>query len=712
MAALGQIRKRGALLVAVIGLALFAFVAEEAFRSCETTRNQSRQQVAEINGEKLSVQDLQSMIDEYSEVVKMSSGQDNLTDDQLTQIKDQVWQTYLQDKLIQTEAKKLGLVVTNQELQNVISEGTNQMLLQTPFVNSETGRFDYSSLQKFISEYKKMDRNANPQMTEQYDKVYKFWNFVEKNLRSQLLSQKFQSLFAHCFLSNPISAKQNFNNKNEENFAQVAAFPYTSVTDKEAPVADTDIKKKYDELKEAFKQNVETRDIKYVTYQVKASDADRKATKAEIEQVAATLAEAADASEIVRKANSTITYLGVPVTTDAFPYDIRQKVDSLAAGAFVAPYENASDNSINIIKVYSRVELPDSIEFRTIQVGAETLEACRTKADSIAKALREGADFETLAKKYQQTGAKNWLTTKQYESAPSMDKDSKEYLKKLNYAAVNEINNIELTSGNLIVQVTDRKHFVTKYDVAVVKRTFDFSKETYSSAYNKFSQMVSASKDVASLEENAKKAGYQVLSENDIANSNHNVAGLKQTRETLKWVFSSKEGQISPLYECGQNDHLLVCALTKVHPEGYRDFEDVKEQLKVLAINDKKAEVLMKKIEGVKDMKGAQTKGAQVADIQQITFAAPVFVASCGASEPALSGAIAGTKKGAFSSHAVKGNSGVYLFQVNDKKVNGAKFDAKAEQEECKQMAMQAASRFMNELMLNAKIKDNRYLFF
>lgn len=712
MAALGQIRKRGALLVAVIGLALFAFVAEEAFRSCETTRNQSRQQVAEINGEKLSVQDFQSMIDEYSEVIKMSTGQDNLTDEQLTQVKDQVWQTYVSDKLMQAEAAKLGLTVTDQELQNVISEGTNQMLMQTPFVNRETGRFDYSSLQKFISEYKKMDRNANPQMTEQYDKIYKYWNFVEKTLRSQLFNQKYQSLLAHCFLSNSVSAKQNFNDKNEEYSAQVVAFPYTSVSDKEAAVEDADIKKKYDELKEAFKQTVETRDIKYVSYKVKASDADRKATKAEIEKVAATLAEATDASEIVRKANSTITYLGVPVTTNAFPIDIKQKVDSLAAGAFVAPYENVSDNSINIIKVYSRVELPDSIEFRAIQVAAETLEACRTKADSIATALREGADFETLAKKYNQTGAKNWLTTNQYESAPSLDKDTKDYLTKLNYAAVNDINNIELTSGNIIIQVTDRKNFVPKYDVAVVKRTFDFSKETYSAAYNKFSQMVSASKDLASLEANAKKAGFQVLTESDVANSNHNVASLKQTRETLKWIFSAKEGQISPLYECGANDNLLVCVLTKIHPEGYRDFEDVKEQIKIFAINDKKAEILMKKVEGVKDVKGAQAKGGQLADLQQVTFAAPAFISASGASEPALSGAIAGTKSGAFSSHAVKGNSGVYLFKVTGKKANGAKYDAKAEGDECKQKAMQAAGRYMSELMLNAKIKDNRYLFF
>ena len=712
MAALGQIRKKGAFLVIVIGLALFAFVAEEAFRSCETTRNQSRQQVAEINGKKISVQDFQALVDEYSEVIKMSQGVENISDAQLTAVKDQVWQQLLSDELLKAETDKLGLTVTDQELQNVISEGKNQMLMSTPFVNQQTGRFDYSSLQKFISEYKKMDRNANPQMTEQYDKIYKYWQFIEKTLRSQLLNEKYQGLLAHCFISNPVAAKQNFNNKNEESTIQLAAFPYSAVAEKDAKVTDEDIKKKYDELKEAFKMPVETRDIKYVSYKVTASPKDVQAIKVELDSVAKDLQASADPTDIVRKAKSSVAYLGVPVTEKAFPADIADTLGSLSAGAFIGPFENKADNTSNIIKVFAKESLPDSIEFRAIQVGAETIETCRTKADSIANALRGGADFEAIAKKYQQTGAKNWMTTSQYEQSPSFDKDTKAYINALNKSAINEIVNIEMTSGNVVVQITDRKAFVDKYDVAVVKRTFDFSPDTYSAAYNKFSQMVSASSDLASLEANAKKYGYTLTPQTNIANSNHEVASLKQTREALKWVFGAEEGQVSPLYECGNNDNLLVCVLTKVHPEGYAAFEDVKEQLKVMAINDKKAEIIMKKIEGVKDINSAKAKGAQVSDLAQVTFNAPAFVASTGAAEPALSGAVAGTAKGKFSSHPVKGNSGVYLFQVKDKKQNGAKFDAKAEEKECSQKAMQGAGRYMQELMLNAKIKDNRYLFF
>lgn len=154
MAAIGKIRSWGPVLVGVIALALFAFIAEEAVRSCESSRNDQRQQVGQVLGEKISVQDFQKLVDEYSEVMKMQQGTDNLNEQQLNQVKDAVWNTFVQTRIIENEAKKLGLTVTDAELQNILKEGTNPMLLQTPFVNQETNRFDANALQKFLADYK------------------------------------------------------------------------------------------------------------------------------------------------------------------------------------------------------------------------------------------------------------------------------------------------------------------------------------------------------------------------------------------------------------------------------------------------------------------------------------------------------------------------------------------------------------------------------
>ena len=713
MAALGKIRKRGMILISIIGLGLFAFIAEEGFRSCEASRNDQRQQVGKVLGEKVNVQDFQKLIDEYTEVIKMQQGVDNLNEMQMNQVKDMVWQTYIQTKVVEDEAKKIGLTVTDAELQNILAEGTNPMLMQTPFVNRQTGRFDVNSLKKFIADYK-TQQTANPQMAAQYQTLYKYWTFIERTLRQQILAQKYQSLLAGCILSNPVEAKLSYKEENEESSIQLATFAYSTIDDSKIKVQDADLKAKYDELKERFKQNVESRDIKYVTVRVEPSPADRAELQQTFKKYTTDLAAASEPANIVRKSTSLVNYLGIPGAKTAYPNDIADKLDSMAVGQTYGPFETKMDNSMNVVKLISKQLLPDSVQYRQIQVIGKTPAEAQKRADSIYTALNAGAAFETIAKKYGQSGEKVWMTTAQYQNAPSLDADTKTYIGTLNNSGVNELKNVKIGQGNLIVQVVDRRAMINKYTAAVIKKTIDFSKDTYSKAYNKFSSFVSANQTPESIQKNAKSSGYTVQDAKDITTSTHTLVGINATREAMKWLFDAKEGEISPMYECGNNDQLLLVVLDKIHPKGYRSYDDpqVKEFLKAEVLRDKKAEQLMAKAKDVKNIAAAQAKGAKVDAVNQITFAAPVFVMSVGASEPALSGAVAATAKGKFSSKPVKGNAGVYVFEVKGRTMRPGKFDAKTEEQKTRQKALQYAGNFMNELILKANIEDNRYLFF
>ena len=713
MAALGKVRSKGVLLICIISLGLFAFIAEEAFRSCESSSNDARQQVGEVLGEKISVTDFQKLVDEYTEVIKMQQGQENLNEDQLNQVKDMVWNTYVQTKLVENEAKKLGLTVTDTELQNVLIEGTNPMLMQTPFFNQQTGRFDANALKKFLAEYKTQGK-TNPQLAKQYETIYKYWTFIEKSLRQQLLAQKYQGLFAHCLLSNKVEAQMAFNDQNEESQIQLAALPYSSIDDNKVQISDADLKAKYDEVKGRFKQYVESRDIKYIDVQVKASASDRAALQKEFAAYDTELASAADPSDLVHKSGSLISYLGVPVSKDAFPNDIAQRLDSMAVGSTSKVVENKGDNTLNIIKLVAKQQLPDSVQFRQIQVAGANAQETAKRADSIYTALKSGADFEVIAKKYGQTGEKAWLTTRQYQSAPSLDKNTKDYINSLNTMAVNEVKNIALTQGNLIVQVVDRKAVISKYTAAVIKKNITFSKDTYNAAFNKFSSFVSANLSAEDLVKNAAKAGFTVQERKDVTTAEHNLAGIRSTREAMRWLFEAKKGAVSPLYECGDNDHMLIVMLNNINNVGYRSLEDaqVKEYVKGEVMKDKKAEMLLAKLNGVKSVDAAKAKGATIAAVNQVTFAAPVFVAAAGASEPALSGAVAATAKGKFCKAPVKGNAGVYVFQVVNKTKRPGKFDAATMMQQLRQKEMQMAGNFMNELYIKAKVVDNRYLFF
>ena len=715
MAVLGKIRSKGAILVGAISLALVAFLAGDAARSCEGMKGESHQQIGKILGENISVQEYQKLFDEYQSAIKFTMQRDNLSEQELNQVKDQVWQQLVSSRVLEADAKKVGLTVTEKEIENVLSEGTNPVLTQTPFVNQQTGRFDVNALKQFFDSYNKAKAAKSPEL-DQMQAVYDYWLFVEKNLRTQLLGQKYQALLASCVLSNKAEATMAFKDNNEESQIQLASLAYSSVKDADVKISDDELKAKYDELKPAFRQSVETRDIKFVDYQIKASAADRKVVAKEMNDFQHQLATATDPSGVISKSGSEISYLGLPVSSKAYQQypDIASKIDSLSVGT-TGVFENSQDNTLNVIRVFSKAQLPDSVQFRQISVGAATPDEARAKADSIQKALAGGADFEALAKRYGQTGEKAWFTGQQYEMAPTMSVDNRTFVNALLNGEVNATQNLALTQGNVILQVLDKKAFTTKTTAAIIKKPIDFSKDTRSNAYNKFSEFVAKSSSVAELEKNASKSGYRVQSLNDLSTAEHYVGGIQGTRDALKWLFSAKQGEISPLYECGDNDHLLVVALTAVHPQGYRPWDDaqVKEVLKREVMKDKKAEMLMAKLKGVNSIAAAQSKGAKISTVNQITFSAPAFVQATGSVEPALSGAVAGTAAGKFSKAPVKGNAGVYVFQVVKKAMRaGSKYNEAMVMQQTAQMNMQLISNFMQDLILKANVVDNRYLFF
>ena len=717
MAALGSIRKRGVTLIVIVGLALFAFIAEEFFRSCETQRNQRNQQVGQVLGENLSVQDFQALLDEAQEMMKLTQNKENLTEDELNRLKDQVWNNYISNKLVEDEAEKLGLTVTDEEIRDMLRRGTNQQLLSTPFVNQQTGRFDVQMLTKMQDEYKKAQAAGNVQTVEQLEPIMRYWQYTEKQIRRQMLGEKYQTLLAQCLISNPISAKAAFDGQNEEAQIQLASIAYNTVNDKDVEVSDAELKAKYGEHKELYRQQMESRDIKYVDFRVTPSAEDRQALMAQMKQAEEQLrGGTALPSEVVRKAQSEVAYLGLPILSSSLPYNIRQRVDSMAVGQTTAPFETSEANSntaLNVVKLLGKSSLPDSIEFRVIQVAAgATPEATQKTADSLIAVIKSGVPFDSVAAKMSQQGNKQWMTTAMYQSANSIDPDTRTYLNALNTMSTGELKSIALTlGGNLVLQVTDRRHFVDKVDVAVVKHIVEISKDTYSAAYNKFSQFVSENQSLEGMEKNASKYGFQVKERQDILNSEHNVVGVRSTREAMKWIFEAKVNEISPLYECGNNDHLLVIALTKIHPVGYRDWETMRDQLTQEVMLDKKFEKLAAQLKGAKSLADAKGKGARIDSISHVTFA-PVFVQSTGGSEPALSGVVARAKAGEFVTEVVKGNNAAYMVQVDSKTKGDGKFDAKKQEAQLHQQAMQAASRFMQELYENAKVSDNRYRFF
>lgn len=714
MPAIQKIRKHGVLLICIIGAALFFFIAEEAVRSLETTSNASKQQVGEVFGETLNYQEFQEMVNNETEIMKLRTGQ-NLTDAMADQVRDQVWQEFVQYQIIKHETDKLGLIVTDTEVQQALREGTAQSLVQTLPMFVQGGHFDYTALQAFNKQYKEQHSKAQGEQMEQLELIHRLWQYAEMKLRRELLSTKYQTLFMSTVLSNPVNAEQNFNDATNTTTALVAALPYVAIKDK-VEVTDAELQAAYEANKENFFSPFESRDIKYIDVAVTASAADKKALDAEMKEIYDKLVAGTDPATVIGGSKSLIRYADMPLSANAFPMDVRQKLDSMSVGQTVS-YSNTQDNTVNVIKLVNKTTTADSILYRALFVVGDDKKTDVQRHDSIMTALNGGADFKAIAKVYNQPADSAWVSSSQLDQGASQP-DNVKFAQAL-YEG-NGYTTVELNGGKVILKIEEKKGGSTKYVAAIAKCDVAFSKQTYNDAKNKMNLFMSQNKDLASVEKAAAKAGYQVvdcpgfMAAAHTIGANGRMPGVAGTKDAVKWVFDeAKVGQVSKMYECGDaNDHILLVGLSAVHEKGYLTLEnkEVKDFCTAVVTAQKKGEIAKKKFAGVKTLDDAKKLGAVVDTLKNASFLQSPVINATQAREPMVAAALSGVKVGATSAPII-GSAGAYVFQVISHDKPEQKFDKKDGVQRDAQQYMQLSQGFFYSLYKKANVVDNRYKF-
>ena len=739
MAAIGKIRSWGPWLVGIIGLALFGFIATDFTRQCETSSNQARQLVGKVMGEKLSIQDLQQRSEEYKNFFK-AMGYD--ANEEV--LREYGWDDFVTFTILGEEAEKLGLGVTDEEVKAVLAQpqlpGIPRQFLMPDFFN-EAGEFDYNNVSQIYS-------FLQQQAPEQFNDFKNYWEMIEKMLRQELLGRKYLSLLQACMLSNEPSAKLAFDGRNNEAEVVIAALPYSSINDNEVQVTDADLKAKYDELKEMFKTNKETRNIKYVVCNIVPSEADINNLTQSLEEATQQFEEGKmSISDIVSMHRSTLSY------TENMPYNAKglrsisasllDTLNTMKDSTTTAPFRYSTVEAgkpiehMAIARLNRRYQDVDSIGYKYMTVLGTDLADAEKRADSVIAVINSGVSIDSVANSMSRAIQTAWVSADTYQGKNIIDADTRAILGAVRPAQVNDVKRVTRSRDIMVFQVTERRTS-TLYDVAIVSNEIRQSTETEDKTYNDFSQYVSSCSNADDLEKKAPQAGYQVQEQLNLLSTDYVIGGtaaLPNTREAVKWAFAkAQEGSISEIFRDAAEGRLMVVTVTKVNPAGYFDIKSAEPTLRAEVLKDKKAEKLMQQLSGVTTVEQAEQKGAQVDTLHSVGF--PMRVPVLHQSERGLSGAIAATAAGQTVKKPFKGDNGVYIFKVLSREANADEtFERRTEEANMMRRLLSFITpgqinnpgflmhdlvmpqqrgyltNFMEVLAEKAELLDNRYMF-
>ena len=712
MATLQSIRSKGPLLLIIIGLAMLAFILGDAWKIIRP--NQGIQYVGTIAGEDITAMDFQDELEVYTDVVKFANQISDITEEEQNSLKDEVWSTMVRTRLIENEAKGIGLTVTDAEVRDVIERGTDPMLARTPFSNTDGG-FDADVLKSFLAFYKELDPSmVQAEEYQYYQSMYNYWLFIEKNIKSNLLYDKYTSLIKASILCNPVASKSAFDNRIKRADVLMALLPYSSIADADVKVTSSDLKAVYNEAKPSLYNYSESRDIVYIDYEILPSQADRDALLAEVNEIVDQLeGDVEDYASFLRRAGSVESFSEVARSAKNLPMDVAERLDSVKEGGVFGPYYSAYDDTYNAFKYISSTTGYDSIQFALIQVDMEDEAAAEKRADSIITAARKrGADFQAIAQNYGQSAPEQWLAADSYEPA-AIDGENALYVNTLNSMKKGDVTRINVQGVILIIKVSDVKTPLKKYNLAVVKRPVEFSEETSNAAYNKLSAFLSQNTTVEDLKNNAEDSDFRLLFYPGFENYNHNVGGVAKSREALRWAFEAQEGEVSRIYEVGNaNDHLLAVGVEKINPRGTRSIQDAAASLSLKALNNKKFEVLKGQLAGKSIDELKAIDGVRLDTIRSLNFNNDAYISSIFSNEAIVGPSVFNLEQNELTV-PMKGENCAFVAEKISEDRHTAEFDEASESLRTRSMvSSRIMGSILEELYYKAKVVDNRYQIF
>lgn len=695
MSVIQKIRdKYAVMIVVVICLAIVSFLLQDAFfgKSSLTRRNTS---VGKVNGEDLDLADYQRRIQDAENGARQQMP--NIDEQTRQYIREQVWNQFLNEQIMQAQYKKLGIVVTEAEVVDQIrGKNPNPVVVQQ---FTRDGQFDRAALQQAIAQ-----AGSNPQIREG---LHQLESYIAKYQEQQ----KYVTLVKQGVYYPRWLAKQQQEDNAQSATVSYVSVPYATISDSTVKVTDADLNRFIQDHKQLFKVE-ESRKVEYVSFDAIPSAIDSTAAIQQIVAMKQELDTTKDVAGFINR-NSDIKYYDGYISKNEAKVPQKDSIVNLPVGAIFGPYYD--NNLIVYAKMVDRKNMPDSVKVRHILIasgaqGGAPDSIARKRADSIEVAVRGGADFNALVNQYtDDAGSKK--TGGEYDLTPSSSfvPEFKEFAFD---GAKGQIKVVKTQFGYHVMQIMDQKNIGPAIKVAYLGKPVEASKETNNLAYSGASDFAGKSRSSAAFEKAVQEGKLNKRIADNVRPMDFVIPGIGQSRELVRWAYEAKKGDVSNVFTF--DDKYVVAVLTSVRQEGTAPLEDVRPQVEAEVKKHKKAEQIIAKLQTPASLDAAaKTTNQPILKAEGVNFATP-FIASLGF-EPRVAGASFNKKWGTANVSApIEGNGGVYVIKVDSYQPNAqAAQDIAAQQAAYEQGVKSMLDQQLFEVLKKkSDVKDTRGKFF
>jgi len=705
MAIIGDIRKKGFLIALVVGGALLAFILGDFLAPGGSSQLYD---IGEVSGELIPAQSFELKVQEAIENYKEQSQQTSVDQATIDLIRQQTWSQLLNEIVMGNEYKEVGVAVHSDEIYDLVTGANPHPSIVQAFSDPQTGLFNSGNVINFL---KNMDNDPTGKSLTQ-------WLPFEKAITKDQLAKKYYNLIKKGLYVTRKEAKNDYDAKNGTRTCRYVLQRYSDIADSAMNVTESDIEKYYKEHKSEYEQEA-SRSIEYVSFDVIPSPDDTLIIAdwiGRIKEDIAPIEELEELSSFVNM-NADTRYRDVFVTKGTLSATIDSIMFNSDTGYVHGPY--IEFEAYNVTKLVALDMRPDSVEARhiLIEFSGNGDSVHIETADSLLTVIKEGGgDFATLATTLSKDpgsaangGDVGWFTEGTMV---------KPFNDSCFTGEVGDLMVVPSQFGAHLIEILDMTEPVKKVKVATIDRKIDPSSKTFAAVYADANRFAGTNTTKEKFNQAAADLSLVTRVSENLKIGDKTIIGLETPREMIRWAYNVEQGAVSRPFELGNK--FVIAVLTAVKEEGYSTLEQIRTQMEIGTMNEKKAAYIATKIaengdENIDDL--AHNLSAnnddfdlRVEKVDLLSFSS--FNLPGVGREPELIGEIFGFPVSKLSS-TIKGNAGVFIFIVDE--INEA---PAVEDFSANQLRMSNDSRarvdyeVLEALTKKADVVDNRHLFY